>query len=164
VREVADGGQRAPHLVAALRGQDHVGEPGVERRPLGVQAVEAIAVARQRPARAAALPRRLGVDVEQHHGVASQPRAHALGGDRAAAEREHRRGRRLEQLADGLLLLLAERALAVRPEVVLDRAPQPPLEQVVGVDGLDAHGRARGARRQRLAGAHEADEDQRAGV
>jgi hypothetical protein len=46
-----------------------------------VQRFEAVAVARQRAAVAAALPGGVGVDVEQHHGVAGERLAHPLGAD-----------------------------------------------------------------------------------
>ena len=71
----------------------------------------------------------------------------------------HRRRRRLEQLGDDVLLGLAERALAVRGEVVLDRRAEPLLELAVGVDRAHAERGGGGAGAGRLAGAHEADED-----
>ena len=143
--------------------QDHVGELVVDGDALRVQGGEAVLVARQRAPAARAVPGRLDVDVEQHDGVVLERRAHPLGGDRAAAQREHRPRRRLEQLDDGVLLLLAERALAVGGEVRLDRGPDPLLDDVVGVDGAAAHRGRRGARGGGLPRAHEADEHQRAG-
>jgi hypothetical protein len=94
--------------------------------------------------------------------VPAQQLAHARRRDRAAPEREHARRRALEQLRDHALLVLAERALAVALEDLLDRDAQAHLELVVGVDRARAERRGGGARRGRLAGAHEADEHQRA--
>ena len=67
-----------------------------------------------------------------------------------------------EQPQHQLLLALAERGLALAVEERLDRLPELALELAVGVERLDAElGRHR-ARGARLAGAHEADEHERA--
>jgi hypothetical protein len=88
--------------------------------------------------------------------------AHQRRGDSAAAERHDRAGRRREQLAHDLLLELAERALAVRREVVVDALAEPLLDDRVGVDRAPAERRRDRTRGGRLAGAHEADEGERA--
>ena len=84
--------------------------------------------------------------------------------DGAAAEREHRAGRPLEQLADELLLRRPERGLAVAGEVVLDRHAEPLLDEVVGVGRARAHAAGRRPGGRRLARPHEADEDERVPV
>jgi hypothetical protein len=128
-----------------------------------VQGAEPVAVARQRAAAAAgAAPRRVGVDVEEDDGVALQQLAHARGRDGAAAERDDRGVVALEQVAHDVLLERPERALAVAGEVGLDRRAEARLDLVVGVDRAAAERGRCGAGGRRLAGAHEADEDERA--
>ena len=160
VGERADGRQGLAHLVAAVGRQDRVGQPGVERRALGVQRLEAVAVARQRPSVAAALPGGVGVDVQQHHGVAGERVAHPLRADRAAAERDHRGGRVGEDLRHRVLLLLAEGALPVAGEVGLDRRPEALLQHRVRVHRLDVERGGGAARGERLARPHEPYEDE----
>ncbi len=92
VGERAQRRQRAANGVAAVRRQRGVRGRGVDRRAVGVQLLEADAVARQRPALAGrAMPGVLGRDLEVHDRVRAERLAHALGPERAAAEREHRR-------------------------------------------------------------------------
>jgi hypothetical protein len=116
--------------------------------------LELLAVARERaPAAGRAPPRAGGVDLEQHHRVRVQRRPYALAQDGAAAERDDL-GRAVEELAHDALLDLAERGLALTVEERLDRSPDLGLDQRVAVS---AGQRAGGGR---LAGAHEADEDE----
>ena len=92
--------------------------------------------------------------------MSAQRRAHPLRTDRAAAQRDDlRAGRPLEQLADDVLLDGPKRRLAVTREGLADRAAETLLDQPVGVDGGDAAKRRERSRRGRLAGAHEADDD-----
>jgi hypothetical protein len=122
--------------------------------------LEAAAVARQRARAVRALPGGVGVDVEKHHAVAGERVAHALGHERAAGDRQHRRRRSVEQLAGQLLLGLAERALAVRGEPVVDRGAQALLEGRAGVDRAAAERGRGGAGGRGLARPHETDEDE----
>ena len=88
--------------------------------------------------------------------------AHARRGDAAAAERDHvLRAGAGEQLAHQLLLLHSEGGLAVQLELACQRMTETLSEQLVAVE-------RRGAKRLgelggdgRLAGAHEADQDER---
>ena len=156
-----DRGHRVADDVARGVGEDGVRERVVERAALGVQRLEALAVARQRPPPARTLPRDNRIDVEQHDDVALERVTHARRADRPAAERDRRAWRRGEQLAHDLLLQRAERGFAMRGEVVLDRPPETLLDDRVGVDGPAAERRRRRTGGGRLAGAHEADEDER---
>jgi hypothetical protein len=159
-RERAQGAHALANLVTRGVEQHGVGERVVERPALGVQRDEARVVAGQGAALVAGpTPRRVDVDVEQHHRVPLQQRAHALGVHGAATERHHRRGRPVEQAAHDLLLDGAEGRLAVRLEVLLDRGAEPALDLVVGVEGPHAEHARGGTRRRRLAGTHEPDED-----
>ncbi len=161
-REAAQRRQRAAHDVARGVVEDRVGQPLVERGALGVERAEGRAVARERPPPPArAPPGRGDVDVEQHDDVAGERGLHPGRGHGAAAEREHRPGRLLEQPADQLLLRGAEGGLAVVGEEVLDRHPEPLLEEVVGVRRARAHPAGRRPRGRRLARPHEPDEDER---
>ncbi len=90
--------------------------------------------------------------------------AHALGAERAAAERDDARVGTREQVEHHLFLARAKGVLALAVEVALDRLAQEPLELAVGVPRLDTQLRGGRARGRRLAGAHEADEDESAGA
>ena len=68
---------------------------------------------------------------------------------------------RLEQLAHEALLALAKHGLALALEERGDGLPDLALDQLVGVFGLGAERPRRGSRGLALAGAHEADEDER---
>ena len=104
-----------------------VGQLLIQRLALGVQREErrrdrASGRSGAAVGRSDALPRLLGVDVEQHDHVVFQRAADALGEHAAAAERDHCAGRRLgEQLADELLLGGPERPLAVAGDERLRR-------------------------------------------
>src|SRR6185503_17493294 len=83
--------------------------------------------------------------------------------DRAAAQGDHvARAGALEQLDAQRLLARAERRLAVAVELLLDRVAELLLEQPVGVQRARAEDRGDVAGGGRLAGAHEAEEDERA--
>ncbi len=69
----------------------------------------------------------------------------------------------IEQLADELLLVLAKGGLAVELELAGDRVSEALFEQPVGVERLRAELGGDFGGGGRLAGAHEADEDERAG-
>ena len=129
---------------------------------VGVQLVEAAAVAGQRAALARrAPPRLLRRDLQVHDRVGGQRVAHALGQQRAAAQRHRPAAGAAQQAQHGSLLTLAERLLALAVEERLDGLPQLGLELAVGVQRLHAQlGRHR-AGAAGLAGAHEPDEDQR---
>ncbi len=91
----------------------------------------------------------------------AQRLAHALGAERAPAERDHARaaGERLEH---DLLLALAERGLTLAGPEHVDRLAERGGELRVGVPQRDAE-QARGlAGARRLAGSHEAGEDEAA--
>ena len=168
--------QRAEHArrAAALqRRQEGMRGALVQLSALCVQSQERLAVARQRaterPGRglrgaADALPRPLGLDVQQHDHVRLERRANARGEDAAAAQRDHvPRPRAVQQLAHQLLLGGAKRRLAVSLEL---------LAQVSGRAARSAAGRCRArstpsasaelGRYGRLARAHEADQHERA--
>ena len=143
------------------RGEDRVGELRVDGLSLGVQRLEAVPVLGQRPL--AALdppPRLLGGDLEPDDDVAAERFADPLRAHRPAAERDHAAVGVLEQLAHLGGLEASELLLAATPEEPRDRHPELALEQLVGLDRLQAGG-ARGVGGGRLAGAHEADEDDR---
>ena len=135
---------------------------------LGVQRQERLALARQRALGAPSAPRAATrsqassrIDVEQHGQMRLERRAHALGEDAAAAQRDHRPApalaaartrappRRPGTTASPLELELARRrdARSARPAARRCRAPSTPER------------RRQLARRGRLAGAHEADQD-----
>ena len=101
----------------------------------------------------------LDVDVETAwRRCGNKPRP--LAQDHAAFAALHaQRAPLYESLADDALLDLAERRLAVRHEVLVDRRAEPALDLVVGVDRASAEHARRGARRRRLPRAHEADEN-----
>ena len=82
--------------------------------------------------------------------------------ERATAERDDPGVGTVEQGEDRLLLALAEGRLALAVEERLDRLAERLLELRVGVERRAAELRRRLARSARLAGAHEADEHQRA--
>ena len=155
--------QRAAQRVAVAGRHHPVGHRLVEGHPVAVQLREAGPVAGQGPppARGPA-PGALGIDLQVHHGVAAERLADALGLHGAAAERDHRSVAAGQQLADDLLLALAEGLLPAAVEEALDRLAQRELELAVGIDRARSQlGRQR-TRAGRLAGAHEADEDERA--
>ena len=80
--------------------------------------------------------------------------------DGAAAERNHAAVDVLQQLADLRSLEAPELLLAPVAEEPRDRHPELALQQLVGLDRLDA-GRPGCVGGRRLAGAHEADQDDR---
>ncbi len=87
--------------------------------------------------------------------------ADALGADGAAAQGDHARIGVLEQLEHHLLLARAKGRLALAVEEALDRLPEPLLEHVVGVERLDPEPGRQRAGAGRLAGPHEAHQDER---
>src|SRR5579864_1426979 len=151
--ERAEPRQRATLDVDAARDEDDVvdvvrddvGDLCVQAPPLLVQPAELRLVLGQRSVAAAdALPARVDVDVEPHGERVAQRVPHRRRGDGPSAEREH----------DRLLLVPAERGLAVVLEDGCDRLSGRLLDEIVRVH----HGQADRLRRRRLAGAHEADE------
>ena len=106
------------------------------------------------------MPRLLGTDLEMHHRVRREGLAHALGSQRAPAERDDARVGPREELEDRLLLARAEGVLALAVEPALDRLPERLLDLAVGVERLDAQVGSGDPGGGRLAGAHEADEDE----
>jgi hypothetical protein len=161
-RRLAQGQQRrqGAHRHAAVGGEDdRVGGRLVARAALLEERVEARAVACERPALARrAPPGVVGAHLEVDDHVAGERVAHAIGAQRAAAERHHAAVRPSEQLEDQLLLAPPELRLALAVEERLDRLAERLLELAVGVERGHpelGRGRARGAR---LAGAHEAHE------
>ena len=167
-----DGGQ--PHRFERVVGarnraaraarHDRVGERLIERAAPAVQRFKRRAIAGQWSfAARAAPPGERERDVQPHDEMSAQRSARSLRADRAAAQRDDLpAGRALEQLADDGLLDGAKRRLAVTREGLGDRAAETLLDQPVGVDGGDAAKRRKRSRRGRLAGAHEADDDDRA--
>ncbi len=148
--------------VAAGRRDHGVGERLVELRAVGVELVEAAAVAGERPALAGRAPPRLvGLHLEVDDGVIGQRLAHALGREGAAADGDDSAVRApVEQAQDDLLLASTECGLALALEVRLDRLAELGLDLAVGVERL---GRKLGRDLTggcRLAGSHEADEDE----
>jgi hypothetical protein len=129
-----------------------------------VQALEQLAVAGQRPARARRPPPGLaGLDPQVHDRVGAKRLAHPLGAQRAAAERHHPRVGGRQQAQRGLLLAFAERGLALALEELLDRLAELALELGVAVDRVHPQLGRNGFRGAGLAGAHEAHEHERAG-
>lgn len=129
-----------------------------------MQLIEPAAISRQGPALArGATPRLPGLDLEMDDRVVAQRVPHALGPDGTPSQGHHPTAAGpLEHGQHRLLLALTEGRLAFAVEECLDRLAERRLELAVGVQRghaqLGGH-RARGAR---LAGAHEADEHQRA--
>ncbi len=156
-------GQRAAQRVAVSGRHHAVGHRLVEGHPVAVQLREAGPVAGQGPPAARGPPPgALGIDLQVHNGVAAERLADALGLHGAAAERDHRSVAAGQQLADDLLLALAEGLLPLAVEEALDRLAQRELELAVGVDRARAQLGGQRTCAGRLAGAHEADEDERA--
>ncbi len=90
-------------------------------------------------------------------------RANALGEDAATAQRDHRTGLGgVEQLADELLLGVAKGGLAVQLELLGGRVAEPRREQLVAIAGARAELPRQLGGERRLAGAHEADQHERA--
>jgi hypothetical protein len=110
-----------------------------------------------------ALPGGGQADLAQHHGVVAQRGAHPRGLHGPTPERQHRRLRAAEQLEHELLLLRAERGLAVPVEEVLDRPLQPALELAVGVEVWQLQRGGGLAGERGLPRAHEPREDDHAG-
>jgi hypothetical protein len=160
-RQRAQGGRGAAPRGPVAAEQDRAGRPLVGRGALAVQRPERRAIAGQRPiAPRGARPGRPLVDVHEDRDVPRQGRADPLGPQRPAAERDHPAVGALEQLAGDLLLARPERRLALAVEHVGDRLAQLLLEEPVRVLGLLAQSRGDLVGDGRLAGAHEADEDQ----
>ncbi len=93
--------------------------------------------------------------------VAAQGLAHPLGTERAAAQRDHPRVRPAEQVEHDLFLARAKGSLTLAIEVALDRLSELAFKLAVGVERIDRELRCRDACGRGLAGAHEADEDER---
>ncbi len=131
-----------------------------------MQGEELLAVAGERALGAAllcahALPRGARLDVQQHGHMAGQRVAHALGSDAAAPERDHRvRSGVVQQLAHQLLLRRAERRLAAQLELARHRMTEALGQQRVAVERPAAERPGELAGHGRLAGAHEADQDE----
>ena len=164
--ELAEPLQRARfdvHAAGGEHGSVEIGRAGVrgvvvERPPLLEQRPERCFVLGERPVAALdAEPCLLGVDLHQdRHGAIAQRLPDLVGADGAAAERDHRRARRVEGVAGVLRLAEAERGLAAGHEDLRDRLL--PLDLAVDVDERPPELlRERGAER-RLARAHEADQ------
>jgi hypothetical protein len=93
--------------------------------------------------------------------MALQRFAHSLGEHAAPAEGDHSVGCRVaQQPAHELLLQRPERLLAVELELARDRMAELALQQRVAVERLSAERRGELDSRCRLAGAHEADQDE----
>ncbi len=93
--------------------------------------------------------------------MAGQRVAHALGEHASAPERDHRvRAGVAQQLAHELLLRRAERLLAVQLELARHRMTEALGQQRVAVERRAAERRGELAGGGRLAGAHEADQDE----
>ena len=132
----------------------------VQLAPTLVQRVKLGLITRQRPiATGAALPGRVGIDLEQHgECTVAQLVPDRRGLDRAAAQRDHGRVRQTQRCNRVTFLLQAELRLAAPLEELGDRRPEVLFEVAVEVDegtpeplrDLRAEGR--------LARAHEADE------
>ena len=151
--------QRAFGLVSPATRNDSPERRLVERRALGVQALEARPVARERASRLArALPRQVQVCLQVQAQMLAQAGAHLLACDRAAAEGEHSCARAVEKLEHHRLLALAEGGLAITVEEARDRLSEPLLEQRVGVDHRRAQAPAGDHCGARLARAHETDQ------
>ena len=86
--------------------------------------------------------------------------AHALGLHGTTAQSDDPSVAAGQQLAHHLLLACAKGSLTVAIEVLLDRLAQRSLELAVGVDGARSQLGRKGTGTGRLAGAHEADEDE----
>ena len=147
--------------------EDHdLGRGLVGRLALGMQARERVAVGRQRPDGSVlgdAAPAGVDVDVEPCDEVASGGRAHALGAEGPAAQRDDGSGRRVvEGAGDDDLFAQPERLLALVGEQVGDADAELALDQRVGVEGLHAPRLGRGLGGDALARPHEAREDERA--
>ena len=151
--------QRPPHPLA-LRGNGHVGDLLVQRPALVEAGFKAMTVRGQRALSRHPLPRLLGADVQPHDQVSLHRFAHALGEHAATAGGDRLAIGLVEQRAHNLLLVQPERRLAVALEQLADRGPQLALDDAIGVDHVQPQLR-RGLHRLRLAGSHEADEDDR---
>ena len=97
------------------------------------------------------------VDGQVDDGVLAQRRPRRVVEHRPATEREDS-VERAELLGDDVALDLAERGLAVRREVVTDRAAEAFDDERVAVAQFDAPARREGAPDGRLAGRHRPDE------
>ena len=85
--------------------------------------------------------------------------AHRGGEHRPAAKRDRGAIDPLEQRDDDGRLAGSELRFAAAVEELGDRHPEVALDELVGVDGLEARGRGR-PQRPRFPRAHEADEDE----
>jgi hypothetical protein len=92
--------------------------------------------------------------------VPVQRPSHPLRAHRPAAQREHAAVGVLQELPDLGLLQGAELLFAAAPEEGRDRHADLALQELVCLDRVDAR-RPRRVRGGRLAGPHEADEDER---
>ena len=115
---------------------------------------ERTAVVRRSP------PRLLGLDLQVHDGVRGERIAHALGGECSAAEGDHPGIRPLEQLQHHLFLARAKGGLPLAVEERLDRLAEPLLHQAIRIERLGSQPGGQRPRAGRLAGPHEANENQ----
>src|SRR4051812_27739231 len=97
-----------------------------------------------------------------HDGVRREGLSDGCGTERSAAQGDHARVRAGEQAEHHLLLARAKRLVALAIVELLDRLAELVLELVVGVERFRPELRRDAACRGRLAGTHEADEDERA--
>ena len=127
-----------------------------------MQLLEAVTVLCQRPIASSpdSPPRLLGGHLQPDDHVAGESVADPLRAHRPAAQRDHAAVHVLKQLTNLSGLEGPKLVLAAAPEEPRDRHPDLALEELVGLDRLQAGG-ACGVRRRRLAGAHEANEDDR---
>src|SRR5207248_2539841 len=137
-----------------------VGHVPVERLPLGVETAEIVFVLRERPVGAAnPAPGRVDVDVTEDDEVVREPRACLGARHGTAAERDHRRVRRGERDADGMLLDPPELGLAALGEELGDRLAGALLDRRVEIEEGTVEPLGELAPERGLARAHEADED-----
>jgi hypothetical protein len=93
--------------------------------------------------------------------VRAQLGADALGEHRSPSQRDHRLGRgALQELAHEPLLAGAEGLFAVQLELACERMPEALGQQRIAVEGFASQRARELAGGGRLAGAHEADQDE----
>ena len=162
VGQPADRGQGAADDLTVAHRHHRVGQLFVERQAGRQQVADRIGGARQRAVGVGDPAPGLGrVDLQPDDGVAGHRRADPRREHAAAAERDRAAVvGLLQQRADHLGLALAEALLAVALEGLGDRAAEGVFHQLVDL-GRRQPFAARRRQRGRLAGAHEADEDDR---
>ena len=125
------------------------------------QLEEACAIPRERPIRSLrSAPRGLRIDVDPGDGVPLERAPHLVDLDRSAAKRDQRGPRALEELEHDVALTLTERRLPLALEEAGDWLSEALLQRAVGIERLAPCALREVPHRARLAGAHEADEDQ----